>query len=96
MPRCVTEKRAAEAQALEARLIEAYPSETARKLPEYDRHQADITAAFPGPGSSASHSGVVYLTPLDRGSIRCQSRVTEVRSHDRAHVLQRGPPNDRG
>jgi hypothetical protein len=40
------EKRAAEAKALEARLIEAYPAETARKLPEYERHQADITAAL--------------------------------------------------
>ena len=40
------EKRADEAKALEARLIEAYPAETARKLPEYERHQADITAAL--------------------------------------------------
>lgn len=42
----VLEKRAAESKALEARLIAAYPAETAKKLPEYERHQADITAAL--------------------------------------------------
>jgi hypothetical protein len=40
------EKRAADGKALETRLIDAYPSETAKKLPEYERHQADITAAL--------------------------------------------------
>lgn len=42
----VLEKRTAEGKALEARLIAAYASETAKKLPEYERHQADITAAL--------------------------------------------------
>ena len=40
------EKRPADSKVLEARLLEAYPSETAKKLPEYERHQADITAAL--------------------------------------------------
>jgi hypothetical protein len=40
------EKRAADSKALEARLVTAYPGETAKKLPEYERHQADITAAL--------------------------------------------------
>ena len=40
------EKRTAEGKALEARLVDSYPSETAKKLPEYERHQADITAAL--------------------------------------------------
>ena len=42
----VLEKRTAESKALEARLIAAYAAETAKKLPEYERHQADITAAL--------------------------------------------------
>jgi hypothetical protein len=40
------EKRTADGKALEARLVDSYTSETAKKLPEYERHQADITAAL--------------------------------------------------
>ena len=40
------ENRAADSKALERRLVTAYPAETAKKLPEYERHQADITAAL--------------------------------------------------
>lgn len=40
------EKRTADSRALEARLVAAYSSETAKKLPEYERHQADITDAM--------------------------------------------------
>lgn len=40
------EKRAVDSKALETRLVTAYPAETAKKLPEYERHQADIRAAL--------------------------------------------------
>ena len=40
------EKRAADQKALEGRIVAAYPSETAKKLPEYERHRADITDAL--------------------------------------------------
>lgn len=38
------ENHASERQGFEARLLKSYPSESARKLPEYERHAADITA----------------------------------------------------
>jgi hypothetical protein len=39
------EKRTADLQKLEAALLQVYPSESAKKLPEYERHAADITSA---------------------------------------------------
>jgi hypothetical protein len=39
------EKRTSDLQKLEAALLQAYPSESAKKLPEYERHAADITSA---------------------------------------------------
>lgn len=40
------ENRASDRQAFESRLREAYPSESAKKLPEYERHAADITGGL--------------------------------------------------
>ena len=39
------EKEPAKQAAFTKRLLAAVPSETVKKLPEYDRHQADITEA---------------------------------------------------
>ena len=40
--------RTADQKALDARLISAYPAESARKLPEYERHGDDIANALAG------------------------------------------------
>ena len=40
------DKRAADQKAFDARLVSAYQAESARKLPEYDRHGADIQNAL--------------------------------------------------
>jgi hypothetical protein len=40
------ENRAADLQKLETALVKAYPSESAKKLPEYTRHEEDITNAL--------------------------------------------------
>ena len=39
------EKRTGDLRKFEAALLDAYPSEAAKKLPEYERHGADITSA---------------------------------------------------
>jgi hypothetical protein len=40
------EKRTADKQALDAKLIAAYDAEASKKLPEYERHSADIQSAL--------------------------------------------------
>jgi hypothetical protein len=40
------EQRTADLEKLKARLLQAYPAESARKLPEYERHADDITSAL--------------------------------------------------
>ena len=40
------EKRATDATALQSKLVSVYPSESAKKLPEYERHADDITSAM--------------------------------------------------
>ena len=40
------DKRASDSKEMQSRLLKAYPSESARKLPEYDRHGDDIKAAL--------------------------------------------------
>jgi len=48
------EKEPAKQAAFTKRLLSAIPGETAKKLPEYDRHQADIAAAV----ADAKQSGI--------------------------------------
>jgi hypothetical protein len=40
------EKRTADLEKLKATLLQAYPAESAKKLPEYERHADDITSAL--------------------------------------------------
>ena len=40
------ENRPSDRQGFEARLLKSYPSESAKKLPEYERHAADITGGL--------------------------------------------------
>jgi len=40
------EKRTADKQAMDAKLVSVYAAESAKKLPEYDRHSADIQSAL--------------------------------------------------
>lgn len=40
------EKRSADLASYDSRLVAAYKSESAKKLPEYERHDADITSAL--------------------------------------------------
>lgn len=40
------EKRENDLRRFEAALLESYPAESAKKLPEYERHEADITGAL--------------------------------------------------
>lgn len=40
------ENRAADRQGFEGRLLKSYPSESQKKLPEYERHAADITGGL--------------------------------------------------
>ena len=47
------EKRPDDLRQIQSRLIKAYPAESAKKLPEYERHAADIEAAL----SSARKTG---------------------------------------
>jgi len=47
------EKDAGKQAAFTKRLLAAVPSETAKKLPEYDRHRADITEAVAGAKQTA-------------------------------------------
>ena len=47
------DKRPADLRQFQSRLVKAYPSESARKLPEYERHSDDIEAAL----SAARKSG---------------------------------------
>ena len=42
------EKRSSDVQRFEAALLQAYPAESARKLPEYERHKDDIDSALAG------------------------------------------------
>ncbi len=44
------ENRTADKQSFESRLRAAYPSESAKKLPEYERHSADITGGLESAG----------------------------------------------
>ena len=40
------DKRAADSKQMQSRFLKAYPSETGKKLPEYERHEDDIKAAL--------------------------------------------------
>ena len=40
------DKRTADSKSMQSRFLEAYPSETGKKLPEYERHEDDIKAAL--------------------------------------------------
>jgi hypothetical protein len=47
------DKRTADKRQFEAKFLSAYPSETARKLPEYERHEDDIKSALAGARKSS-------------------------------------------